>query len=110
MQARHALFTGTGVARSLGAAMLGLGMGQAALAQDAANGLALAELWCNSCHSIGNEEPRMLDAGPQFVELAKQDAAYLGQAIDRPHDFMPEFPALSDADKADLIAHILSLN
>ena len=76
---------------------------------DAGRGLALAERWCNACHSIGNEEPRQEDAGPLFVDLAKEDAAYLEGAINRPHDFMPEFPSLSDADKASLVAYIQSL-
>jgi len=81
----------------------------AAAAADAEAGLALAGRWCNACHSIGNEEPRQEDAGPLFTELAKKDAAYLNSAINRPHDFMPEFPSLSDADKADLVAYIQSL-
>jgi len=80
-----------------------------AYSADEGHGLALAEQWCNSCHSIGNDVPRQEDAGPLFTELAKQDAAYLEVAINKPHDFMPEFPKLSDADKADVIAYILSL-
>ena len=81
----------------------------AAAGGDADKGLAQAERWCNSCHSIGDEEPRQEDAGPLFTELAKKDADYLKVAINRPHDFMPKFPKLSDADKDDLIAYIQSL-
>ena len=81
----------------------------AAAAGDAQAGLGLAGKWCNSCHSIGNEEPRQEDAGPLFTELAKNDSAYLLVAINRPHDFMPNFPRLSDTDKEDLIAYIQSL-
>ena len=80
------------------------------LASDAENGLALAEQWCNSCHSIGTEEPRQEDAGPLFTELAKEDADYLQTAINRPHDFMPDFPSLTEDDKADLVAYIQSLS
>jgi len=80
-----------------------------AVAADAGKGLAQAERWCNSCHSIGTDEPRQEDAGPLFTELAKKDADYLRVAIDRPHDFMPKFPKLTNADKQDLIAYIRSL-
>ena len=79
-------------------------------AQNAENGLTLAQKWCNSCHSIGDAEPRMEDAGPLWEELAEKDTEYLVAAINRPHDFMPEFPALSDQDKEDIIAYILSLD
>ena len=82
----------------------------ASLAADAARGRDLAGQWCNACHSIGVDEPRQEDAGPQFAELAKNDAGYLQAAINRPHDFMPDFPQLSEADKADLIAYIRSVD
>ena len=94
---------------TLAAAGIVLAWPVAAAAADAGKGLSQAERWCNSCHSIGNEEPRQEDAGPLFTELAKKDAAYLKTAINRPHDFMPKFPKLSDADKQDLIAYIQSL-
>jgi mono/diheme cytochrome c family protein len=80
-----------------------------AMAADAENGAALAEQWCNACHSINSPEVRQADAGPRFEELAKQDQAFILAALNRPHDFMPEFPKLTDADKADLAAYIQSL-
>lgn len=80
------------------------------LAADVARGRDLAGRWCNACHSIGVDEPRQEDAGPQFAELAKNDAGYLQTAINRPHDFMPDFPQLSATDKADLIAYIRSVD
>lgn len=80
------------------------------LAADARRGGDLAEQWCNACHSIGGGEPRQEDAGPQFAELAKRDADYLRTAINRPHDFMPDFPQLSTAAKADLIAYIRTVD
>lgn len=79
-----------------------------AAAADADAGLAIAEKWCNSCHSIGTEQ-RQEDAGPLFTDLAKQDAAYLENAINRPHDFMPDFPSLTDEDKANVVAYIHTL-
>ena len=75
-------------------------------AADAGHGRDLAEQWCNACHSIGVDEPRQEDAGPQFAELAGRDSDDLLTAIDRRHDFMPDFPQLSAAAKADLIAYI----
>lgn len=82
----------------------------AGVAADAERGRDLAGRWCNACHSIGVDEPRQEDAGPQFAELARRDADYLRSAIDRPHDFMPDFPQLSDADKADLVAYIRTVD
>lgn len=83
--------------------------GNDAFAADEAHGLELATKWCNACHSIGNEEPRQEDAGPLFTDLAKKDKSYLETAINRPHDFMPDFPQLTEVDKSDLIAYIRSL-
>lgn len=96
------------VAMSLGLALLA--SASESLAADADRGRDLAGQWCNACHSIGVDEPRQEDAGPQFADLAKYDAGYLQTAIDRPHDFMPEFPQLSAADKADLIAYIRTVD
>ena len=91
-------------------ALLAFASLETSIAADAKKGLALAEQWCNACHSIGVDEPRQEDAGPLFSELAKKDADYLKAAIGRPHDFMPKFPNLTDANKEDLIAYIQSLN
>jgi len=79
------------------------------LAADAGNGHALAQQWCNACHSIGDEEPRQEDAGPIWTDIADRHADTLLAALETPHDFMPNFPTLSDADKADLVAYIQSL-
>lgn len=81
----------------------------AVFAADIGHGLEIANKWCNACHSIGTDEPRQEDAGPLWTDLAKKDADYLLTAINRPHDFMPDFPQLSEADKSDLIAYIQSL-
>lgn len=79
-------------------------------AGDKAKGAKLAEQWCNSCHTVKTSgSSRKFDTGPRFVELAKKSGSYLVIAINKPHDFMPKFPALSPKDKTDLIAHIQSL-
>ena len=90
--------------------LAGLACASAHAAGDKAKGATLAEQWCNACHSVRKDDPpRMFDAGPMFTELAKKSDAYLRVAIDKPHDFMPKFPKLSSADKADLVAYIISL-
>ena len=86
-----------------------LAMAPPAHAEDAEAGLVLAEQWCNSCHSIGTDEPRQEDAGPIWSEIAHRNDANLLAALDAPHDFMPEFPSLSAEDKANLVAYIKSL-
>jgi len=86
-----------------------LGTAGGVKAEDAAAGLVLAEKWCNACHSIGTEEARQEDAGPIWADIAARDPDVLRAALDTPHDFMPEFPTLSDADKANLVAYIRSL-
>lgn len=78
----------------------------AVMQADAERGGELAEQWCNACHSVGGEPPRMFDAGPLFSELAKEEADYLSNAIVAPHDFMPEFPSLDESDIDDLVAYI----
>lgn len=104
---RTGVFKSASVLAGLGAAAVLAAM--PAIAADQERGMQLAEQWCNSCHSIGVEEPRQADAGPQFAELAKKDMPYLEEAINRPHDFMPDFPQLSEEDKQDLIAYIQSV-
>jgi mono/diheme cytochrome c family protein len=90
-------------------AALTLFAAQPSQAADAENGLALAQQWCNACHSIGNEEPRQEDAGPIWSDIADRHGDMLLAALDAPHDFMPKFPSLTDTDKADIVAYIQSL-
>ena len=90
-----------------GAAAIVLISVSAQAAGDATNGGKLANQWCNACHSVGpSSTARQSDAGPQFAELASKSPQYLETAINKPHDFMPKFPKLSDQDKQDLIAYI----
>ena len=77
-----------------------------ATAADADRGFDLAARWCNGCHSIGDDPQRQEDAGTPFAELAEKDVLYLQSAINHPHEFMPDFPQLTDTDKADLVAYI----
>jgi mono/diheme cytochrome c family protein len=91
------------------AALLVVGVGHPAWAQDAEHGLELANQWCNACHSIGTEEPRQEDAGPIWSELAEREPQELREALETPHDFMPDFPTLSESDKEDLVAYIKTL-
>ncbi len=102
-------FTG----RALGIAGLAMMLAGAAAplqAGDAAAGLALAERWCNACHVLAGPEPRHADAGPPFAAMSGQSHAALVAAIRRPHDFMPPFLRLTDAEVDNLAAYIRSLD
>jgi len=98
------------IRRSLQAVAVGVGLGGTVLAPahagDPVAGRALAERWCNACHALTEPEPRHADAGPPFADMAAREPADLHTAIRRPHDFMPEFPRLGEADIADLVAYI----
>ncbi len=101
---------GTIITRTRTAAVaVALALASPALAADTEAGLALAEQWCNACHSIGNEEARMEDAGPRWTEIASHHGDALLAALNTPHDFMPNFPSLTEEDKANLVAYIQSL-
>ena len=52
---------------------------------------------------------RQADAGPRWEELAKLPMERLEAGFAKPHDFMPDFPKLSDDDVADLLAYIQSI-
>jgi mono/diheme cytochrome c family protein len=94
----------TFAAAALAAAVLAL----PAAAADAARGKDLSEKWCGACHSVG-DNPRQADAGPLFTDLAKKDQAEIETGMTKPHDFMPDFPKLTDDDRADIVAYIVSL-
>jgi len=102
-------FAGRWIALVMLSSGAALAMPPAGHADDAEAGLAVAEQWCNACHSIGTEEPRQEDAGPIWTEIAHANDAELLAALDAPHDFMPEFPSLTAEDKANLVAYIKSL-
>lgn len=102
-------FTRRGRAAAALAAGIALLWAHGAGAADSEPGLVLAEKWCNSCHSIGTSEPRQEDAGPIWAEIADKHEGDLLQALNTPHDFMPDFPSLSDADKENLVSYIRSL-
>ena len=79
-----------------------------AMAADVEHGRALAEKWCGACHSVG-DNPRQSDVGPLFTNLAKKDQAEIEQGMLKPHDFMPDFPMLTEEDRADIVAYIVAL-
>lgn len=76
----------------------------------AANGKALAERWCQSCHDIAGAGSS--DAAPGFRTLAERpevDDPRLAGFLSAPHPPMPDL-ALSNREIADLVAYIRSLN
>ena len=105
----HAKMSAARIAMAAATAMT-LAMSAAHAAGDKAKGAKLAQQWCNSCHTVAaRDTSRKFNAGPEFLDLAKKSRSYLVTAINKPHDFMPKFPTLSGQDKADLVAHIQSL-
>lgn len=85
-------FAKTAGLAALGAACIAISTSGALAAGDAEKGAKLAAEHCNSCHTVGrSDSARMADAGPQFAELAKKSSQYLETAINKPHDFMPNF-------------------
>ena len=79
-----------------------------ALADGVAEGRALAERWCATCHAIDDRQGS--DAAPPFAMLAKlrDDAALAGWMAAPPHGAMPD-PGLSRDQLDALLAYMRSL-
>jgi mono/diheme cytochrome c family protein len=75
-------------------------------------GLGLAQQVCGDCHAVRRmEAPSPKPGAPTFQELASAPGmtrAALTVALTTPHAGMPMF-RLSDGQRADVIAYILSL-
>jgi mono/diheme cytochrome c family protein len=85
----------------------------AAWAQDGqlAEGRAIAEQWCASCHVATPEQPTAPDTAPSFLALAADPATTperLSGWIAAPHPPMPD-PGLSRSQVAAVTAWIESL-
>jgi len=80
-----------------------------ALADEAAQGHALAERWCASCHATGPAQGTGGDAAPAFATLAAtRDDAALTTWMAAPHPPMPD-PGLSRDQIAALLAYFKTL-
>lgn len=79
---------------------------------DAANGAALSERLCASCHVVGAKDNRAGEAGiPSFTAIANQPnqtGELVAGAIIVPHPPMPTVP-LSLPEIRDIVAYIMSL-
>lgn len=78
---------------------------------DAARGAQLAQLWCASCHVIGNAPPAQVQVGPPsfpVIAKGKLPAAQLRGFLTKPHGAMPDL-SLTRAEISDLVAYIESL-
>ena len=80
-----------------------------ALADEAAEGRALAERWCAACHATGPAQASGGDAAPAFATLAaSRDDAALAAWMAAPHPPMPD-PGLSRDQIAALLAYFKTL-
>lgn len=79
-----------------------------ARADRVADGRALAERWCATCHAVDDRQGA--DAAPPFAVLARQrdDAALAGWMAAPPHGVMPD-PGLSRDQLDALLAYMRSL-
>ena len=93
---------------ALAAAILAAAFASAALADSVADGRALAERWCATCHAIDGRQGS--DAAPPIAMLAKMrdDAALAGWMAAPPHGSMPD-PGLSRDHLDALLAYMRSL-
>ena len=78
---------------------------------NAANGQALAERWCSSCHLVSAEQKSATTEAPPFPEIAERSPADLDRLpafLAAPHPPMPAIP-LSGDEIRDIVAYITSL-
>lgn len=71
-----------------------------------ADGAAMAERWCASCHAVTPDQPMRSDGVPSFAEIAgrRDDDALKAFLLD-PHPPMGDVP-LSRREIVDLTAYI----
>jgi mono/diheme cytochrome c family protein len=77
---------------------------------DPERGAAVVTQWCGTCHAISGVETDKTRA-PTYAQIAQRpgrDAAYLARFLEEDHFPMTTYRLL-DAEKADVIALIVSL-
>lgn len=78
---------------------------------DVAQGLRLAQAWCEECHAVGAKTVGPARAGPDFRDIAnraKTTALSLNVFLRSNHDNMPNF-IIPRGETDDIVAYILSL-
>ncbi len=78
---------------------------------DVAQGLRLAQAWCEECHAVGAKTVGPGRAGPDFRDIAnraKTTALSLNVFLRSNHDNMPNF-IIPRGETDDIVAYILSL-
>jgi len=86
-------------------------MTQAALAEDADNGLRLAQRWCASCHVVSSGQKRGSDVTRSFASIAQRpnfNAEKLAFFLLDPHPIMPNM-SLTRNEAQDIAAYIATL-
>lgn len=98
---------------ALACALLKLAMPGPAIAQDPAQGLALAERHCARCHAVREQDESRMPRAPAFRDLARRYnpdnlAEALAEGIVVGHPLMPEF-VLEPEEIGALIAYFHTL-
>ncbi|WP_029029559.1 c-type cytochrome [Salinarimonas rosea] len=96
---------------ALASALVALAASGPASAQDAADGRAIAERWCASCHLVSPDQETAMDGVASFREVAARGplaVSALEAFLADPHPLMPDM-ALTREEIADLVAYIDSL-
>lgn len=85
-----------------------VGMNGRIMAQDAANGMRLAERWCTSCHLVSSRQRTAIDGTPSFEAIASREGfspEKLASFLLVPHPIMPNM-SLSRYEAVDIAAYI----
>ncbi|WP_372423204.1 c-type cytochrome [Salinarimonas chemoclinalis] len=97
---------------ALATVLLALSASGSAFARDAAEGRAIAERWCASCHLVSPDQETAVDGVASFREVAArgplEDGA-LETFLADPHPAMPDM-ALTREEISDLATYIESLS
>jgi mono/diheme cytochrome c family protein len=84
---------------------------QAAYAEDAENGLRLAQRWCASCHVVSADQKLGADVAPAFASIAKKtnfNAEKLAFFLLNPHPIMPNMSLTRD-EAQDIAEYVSTL-
>ncbi|MGP9822244.1 c-type cytochrome [Salinarimonas sp. NSM] len=111
MRSRLRALAPPAVALGVLAAVVGHSTSVPATAWDVAEGRAIAERWCASCHLVSPDQATAMDGVASFREVAERGPlgdGGLEAFLADPHPVMPDM-SLTNREIADLTAYIDSL-